>query len=256
MIAIYVLAEPTGEIRYVGKTSGTLHRRYLAHLQVARGRPSTYVGRWVRTVLDRGEMPTISLLEEVPESDWAERERHWIKTLRQTCRLTNIGDGGEGGNTGMKMTDVSRRQMSASAKKRASDPVERVRLASISNGKPPPAARGEKNVSVRFTEAQVIEMRQRRGSGEKLESIAQSFGTSRTQVQFVVTGKTWTHVGGPIQVTKPKQRLTVEQVREIRSLVLAGVPQGVVARQFGIHPSHVSKIVSLQRNRCEPNKEN
>jgi len=54
---------------------------------------------WIRSVLRRGRMPELRILEKCDCSEWQERERFWIAYYRAKThgRLTNILDGGDGG---------------------------------------------------------------------------------------------------------------------------------------------------------------
>jgi hypothetical protein len=54
------------------------------------------VGRWIRSLRDSGQAPTLVILEVV-ESDWQAAERRWIAYYRDLgADLTNHTDGGEG----------------------------------------------------------------------------------------------------------------------------------------------------------------
>ncbi|MFH1185964.1 MAG: HNH endonuclease, partial [Chloroflexota bacterium] len=55
--------------------------------------------------------------------------------------------------------------------------------------------RGEQHPHARFTEAEVIEIRALRATGEwTYRALAKRFGTSHGQVQFIVKRVSWTHV--------------------------------------------------------------
>jgi hypothetical protein len=203
------------------------------------------VAKWVRSLLDADMEPTIALLEEV--QDWANAERYCVRQMRAFgCRLANLSEGGEGGSAGWVASAETRERMSVAAKERCADSVERVRLASIGNRKPP-VGRGEKNGFARFTEAQVIEMRERRAAGEPLSQIATVFGTAKGAVQDIVTGKTWAHVGGSTASTSRRNRLSETQVDEVKYLVKVGTPQNIVAGQYGVSPSYISQLVNGKR---------
>jgi hypothetical protein len=74
----------------------------------------------------------MSIIECVDADMWSEREKYWIKYYKeQGCRLTNLTDGGDGGNfgdeinklisqklKGRKFTPETIKLMSESAKKR------------------------------------------------------------------------------------------------------------------------------------------
>lgn len=95
---IYALSDPAdGEIRYVGFTSKTVKRRLMEHIAEAKEGKVTHQLNWIRSVLSEGRKPIAQVLEIVDEDSWADRERHWIKTLReQGKKLVNATDGGEG----------------------------------------------------------------------------------------------------------------------------------------------------------------
>jgi hypothetical protein len=79
---VYALTEPDGQtVRYIGQTAAPLHQQLHDHLQV-RGHSDR--ATWIRTVLDRGELPHILLIEQVDgtKRDARRRADHWIRKLR------------------------------------------------------------------------------------------------------------------------------------------------------------------------------
>mgnify|MGYP001031736385 CR=1 FL=1 len=96
---IYALLDPeTGEPRYVGKAINP-QVRYAQHLS-ERGR-KTHKQCWLAKLNAYGLVPTLELLEQVPEPEWQAAERHYIAEYRRLgARLTNGDDGGYGGKTG------------------------------------------------------------------------------------------------------------------------------------------------------------
>lgn len=52
--------------------------------------------------------------------------------------------------------------------------------------------------TARLNERQVIQMRQRRAGGTPTAVLARQFGISRNTVWRVVSGQSWSHVGGPL----------------------------------------------------------
>lgn len=96
---IYALVDPfTDQIRYTGKTVKDPKKRLIDHISGAKRKSSkNHVGNWIRSLLKKGAVPILELLEVVPFLDWVAAEKKWIKRLRDIgCRLTNITDGGEG----------------------------------------------------------------------------------------------------------------------------------------------------------------
>ena len=257
---IYGLCDPNGAIRYIGKADNP-KKRLKAHLQPSQLWFHTRKNSWLKHLLAAGNRPVLLVLQEVPFESWRETERGWIAYLLAVgCDLVNGTCGGDGCRAlgaesrarqaalmrGRKASPETRARMSASAKVRAADPVERERLRSISNGTPP-VNRGEANGFARFTEADVLAMRERAANGESLATIAGDYGTSKTQVSFVVTGTTWAHVGGPTRKVAKRQRLADGDVAEIRRLVATGLSQSEVARRFEIDPSYVSQLIHGRR---------
>jgi hypothetical protein len=98
-------------IRYVGKTKHPLEKRLSGHLVDARNGNKTYKCNWIRSMLLRGQIPRITLLEEV-DGDGCKDEIAWIKFFRDGgVDLVNGTDGGEGG-TGHKCSAESCRRIS------------------------------------------------------------------------------------------------------------------------------------------------
>src|SRR5688500_13374027 len=96
---VYALHDPSsGAIRYIGKTTGTPQRRLVGHLSEAK-RLQDYRSKWVRSILQAGLRPTMTVLEEVigTLADGSLAERKWIAAHRGAgASLTNGTDGGEG----------------------------------------------------------------------------------------------------------------------------------------------------------------
>lgn len=93
---IYVLKDPrTGECRYVGKANNP-KKRLAVHFAKSL-KPKTHLQTWIKHLLSLGLRPTLEILEEVPESQWAFWEREYIRVFRLIgFNLTNGTDGGEG----------------------------------------------------------------------------------------------------------------------------------------------------------------
>lgn len=95
---IYLLYDDSGlsNTCYIGKTND-VKRRFRQHLNNP-GSPHTRKYRWL-TFLKKAEViPKIKILEEVREQDrWQDRERYWIKFLKdEGISLCNGTDGGDG----------------------------------------------------------------------------------------------------------------------------------------------------------------
>ncbi len=95
-VQIYALVEPgpDGACRYIGKARNA-KMRFQGHLRDSRRR-DTPVYRWIRKLLNQGQMPVMLVLRDVPEEDWARYEIGWIKEARDLgWPLLNVADGGE-----------------------------------------------------------------------------------------------------------------------------------------------------------------
>ena len=93
---IYTLSEPSGIIRYVGKTSGTLNDRLYDHLYEAKRGINSHKNKWIRMLLRQGLLPTIHQIDEV-EGDGCDREIGWISFYKiMGLDLVNATDGGDG----------------------------------------------------------------------------------------------------------------------------------------------------------------
>ena len=104
MSQIYGLVDgDTLELRYVGKTIGTLKRRLSEHKS-----NSKYLKEWIKE-----NNVNILLLEETDDLDNA--EVRWIKRFKSD-RLFNISPGGGHGMRGLKHTDETKQKMSVASK--------------------------------------------------------------------------------------------------------------------------------------------
>jgi len=93
---IYVLCEPSGEIRYVGKTIRLLGERLRFHLYEARKGVKNHRCNWIRSLFSKGFLPISQLIGEV-EGNGSREEIAWIKYFRdEGLNLVNETDGGEG----------------------------------------------------------------------------------------------------------------------------------------------------------------
>lgn len=97
-VYIYCLKDPSGEIKYIGKTIN-LERRLSAHISEAKSsKTNRYVLNWIKKLLSLNQKPTIHLLEIVNESNWQEKEKYWILYYRNIkSNICNNCDGGLGG---------------------------------------------------------------------------------------------------------------------------------------------------------------
>jgi hypothetical protein len=268
--SIYALIDPrTDEVRYIGKAKDPA-RRLRDHLQPSQiSRHRSHKNSWLKGLLAAGHEPQLLILDsEITAEDVDNAERLWISLYRVwDATLTNGTDGGDGGAMsseiakaaglkrrgrirGVEEAENSRRALRAHWDINHPEAAERrARRSKVvrSLGLIPPVHIGENNPQARFTEADVLTIREAHAAGTTRRKLAEDYATSVSQVSYIVTGQAWAHVGGPLVTRKTKQRLSDEEVARIRELVESGTKQSVVARLFGIHQSHVSKIVSKAR---------
>ena len=96
---IYVLKDPVSkEIRYCGQTTKTLEYRLNGHIQGAK-RFKHHAANWIKSLLNRGLIPVIEIIEICDTSILNDREIFHINNLREIgVNLTNISDGGQSGS--------------------------------------------------------------------------------------------------------------------------------------------------------------
>jgi hypothetical protein len=104
---IYGLFDPLSkQLRYVGKTTATLERRWSIHGSLAKRKTPRHIYNWWRGLLACGVEPEIFEIDRIPPGgDWVEAEQFWIAYFRFVgCNLVNRCDGGQG-TTGIIFSD-------------------------------------------------------------------------------------------------------------------------------------------------------
>jgi len=93
---IYALRNEDRWLRYVGKTIVSLKHRMYYHLWEAQSKEINHRCNWIRSMLRKNLLPTITLIEEV-EGDGCKEEIKWIKYFRDHgIKLVNSTNGGDG----------------------------------------------------------------------------------------------------------------------------------------------------------------
>lgn len=92
---IYILLEPTGEVRYVGKSVNP-EDRYRKHLNEARKRKIiTYKNNWIYSLLNKGLKPKMEIIDQI-DGKWEWLEQYWISQMKAWgFDLVNNTEGGE-----------------------------------------------------------------------------------------------------------------------------------------------------------------
>lgn len=104
---------------------------------------------------------------------------------------------------------------------------------------------GVQKPNARLTEALVIQMRERRASGESLISIGRDMGMSEGQVLPITSGRIWSHVGGPLTLPGTVNcctKLDHRKASEIRARHASGETYAAIALQFRVSRSLVAKV--------------
>jgi len=73
--------------------------------------------------------------------------------------------------------------------------------------------------------------------------IARRFGISVPLVSGIIMGHKWNPTGGAPRPRRHNEKLTEDQVREIRKLRAEGISKPEIAKIFGITPSNVKQVV-------------
>ena len=92
------------------------------------------------------------------------------------------------------------------------------------------------------TESQVLEIRQRRNTGETNVSIAKNYDLCIGTIQDINSGKTHKHIGGPL-TSGYHYKLSNVQIKEMRLLKQKGLSHSELANEFGVDQSFVSLVV-------------
>lgn len=119
MITIYTLTDPiTKQVRYIGKTKGTLVQRMYAHISNYKlKKEKSHKNSWIINLKNKGYLPIIEELDLVEESEWVFWEQFYINLFKTWgFNLTNITLGGEGnpggkGCLGYKHTEKAKRKI-------------------------------------------------------------------------------------------------------------------------------------------------
>lgn len=123
-VKIYSLVDPrNNRIMYIGRTKARLSARLAGHCHDSRHKNGPK-DKWIRELNDLKLKPIISMIEDVEEEIWREREIYWIAFYRQlNSTLCNLAKGGEG-PCGLKRTEEYLLSMS----ERKSKPVYQLTL--------------------------------------------------------------------------------------------------------------------------------
>ncbi len=237
--SIYALRDPrSDEVRYIGKTDDP-HRRWRRH-KTEQGQTPRH--KWLQTLQELGLEPILEIIEELPASKWAERERFWIaKYLDQGCNLVNLTAGGNGAS-GLSPSPETRAAISVSVKKEwEANPrtISEEHRKALSEG----CRRAPRTK----------EWRAKIGEGNRGKRCSEQV---RQKLRQIKLGYCW---GSHTEETKaqlsklkqgelnPMAKLIPNQVREIRQRYAAGgISLSALGREYKVDTRTISRII-----RCE-----
>jgi len=113
----------------------------------------------------------------------------------------------------------------------------------------PKAPKGELNGLSKLTDEKVMEIRLMWARGEHTQrELAELAEVSQSLIHLVVSGQKWTHLPVLLATHNHSRKLSAEQVREVRKMLAAGIPQGHIAGEFSVDRSLISKIAHGYRS--------
>jgi hypothetical protein len=89
----------------------------------------------------------------------------------------------------------------------------------------------------------VVAIRERYSEGCSQPLLAKEFGVGIGAISAIVTGKTYTYLGGPLTCVKDKRPFTSAQVKLIRFLCNEGAKQKTLAAMLAVNNKTISQIV-------------
>ena len=160
---IYTLCDPnTNEIRYIGKTNN-LDYRLRKHINESKNK-RTHKERWVDSLIIKGLLPIIEILDIVDEIEWCFYETYWISQFKTWgFNLTNGTSGGEGSD-GFK------------GKNHSNETKEKCRIAGTKSSI---KFLGEKNGRSKLTDKQVEEIKEKVLLGINRQEIATEYNINK-----------------------------------------------------------------------------
>lgn len=100
-LIIYALLDPdTNEIRYIGKSERGIERPR-QHFEPGQLKKLSKKNNWIKSLVSKGKLPKIKILYNCSNiNELNQKEIEFIAMFKNSGILTNMTDGGTGGNTG------------------------------------------------------------------------------------------------------------------------------------------------------------
>lgn len=111
------------------------------------------------------------------------------------------------------------------------------------------SGRGARNGRARFTDVEVLQIRADLEKGEPAAHIARRLNVPTGTIEDIGRGRTWTHLGDPIENRQPQarpQRITQAVVDDVQARFSRGETGVAIAKALGIGQWAVSKIRNNQ----------
>lgn len=197
------VCHPKEGVRYVGQTSKGVEVRRAVHLWNARTKESktynSYFSNWIRKHGE--ENVEFFTLEKPPVKELDNRERHWISTLREKYKLTNLLEGGVQAR-GHKRPDHSEKMKGRGNPMFGKDRREIMAYARSFQGPPSDETKqlwskqrtGEGNSRAVLTEEDVRELRKEEKRYGLFSEWARRFGVTPQTIRSAYLRETWKHV--------------------------------------------------------------
>lgn len=210
--------------------------RSLDRIVVTRAGPRRYRGRILRPYINKGTRgyPFVGLSQPGQNENWPVH----ILVLKAHVGLCPPGQEARHGPAGK--TDAGLANLCWGTR---SENVGADRLRDGQDN------RGERHGLHKLTAEQVLEIRRRRAAGEELLPLAEEFGVIFQTISDIALGRSWDWLDGersPHRVGG--QKLTDDQVREIRQRRSQGVKLRALAAEYGVSEQLISAI-ALRRTR-------
>jgi len=134
-VIIYALSDPdSGEVKYIGQTSKTLNERMRIHLKDARSKKNNKRTAWIKSIVKRGKIPSIEIIDEVSEDSWQFWEMYWIEQFKVWGFNLKNGTAGGDGIKGYIYTEEDKKKMRG----RVVSDESRSKMSKSKKGKPCP----------------------------------------------------------------------------------------------------------------------
>jgi hypothetical protein len=125
------------------------------------------------------------------------------------------------------------------------DNLEDMRAKGRGSRPPVITTRGESHAVAKLTEAQAKEVLRRGYTGDTHAAIAAEFKTSISNVNAILSGRSWKHLQRPlIDLRHHQTKLTPELVRLIRQQAIGGASRHSLAEAFGISRATIGGVLN------------